>query len=197
MNSIVLASTSPRRIDLLNQLGMRFSTISPGLDESGYLSEGSDEPESFATHMAFEKARIVAAALKGNELVIGADTLVISGRIMGKPANPGEAAAMLTYLQGKWHDVITGVCVIRAADGKTVTGFERTRVKIRPLDSEMISFYISTGEPLDKAGAYGIQGIGALIVEKLEGCYYNVVGLPLYRLSVMLRQGFGYDVFAG
>lgn len=148
-------------------------------------------PQKLAVILARRKAQSVADSLVGRcsiRIVVAADT-VVSHRhhLLGKPANPGEATEMLRLLSGRTHQVITGICVARPG-GSMVTGCEISSVKFRRLSSEMIHAYVSTGEPLDKAGAYGIQGHGALLVERIEGCYFNVVGLPLALLDKLLSK---------
>jgi len=190
MSRIVLASASPRRFEILKQVGIKFEVIPSNADERYDLKE---RPEIIAKKLSVKKAKSVAEKLKDDSLVIGADTIVVSDVVLGKPENRDEAFKMLELLQGKWHEVITGICVIRAYDGKCIDDFEITRVKMRPLDKNSINAYINAGESMDKAGAYGIQGVGALLIEKIEGCYYNVVGLPLVKLSYMLEE-FGYNL---
>lgn len=191
VKEIVLASASPRRSELLKQIGLDFKVLPSNLDET---LTGSPEPEEFAGRLACGKALGVAEQLGSRSkdgksyLVIGADTVVVKDTILGKPENGEHAFEMLTRLQGGWHEVITGIAVVDSLDLRQETGFEVTRVKMRKLSEQDILAYIRTGEPSDKAGAYGIQGMGALLVEKIEGCYFNVVGLPLYRLSTMLER---------
>lgn len=193
MRRIILASSSPRRAALLRQIGLEF-TVEP----SG-VGEGMDErltPAELALSLSAAKAAGVAAANPG-ALVIAADTLVVlEGRALGKPASPQEAGAMLRSLAGKAHTVVTGLTIAEGGSGKAASGTVETRVHVRPLSDGEIEAYVRSGEPLDKAGAYGIQGLGAAIVERIEGDYSNVVGLPLFALAGALR-GFGVDVLAG
>ncbi|MDD5602968.1 MAG: Maf family protein [Eubacteriales bacterium] len=196
MGKIILASTSPRRIELLKKLNMDFKVQQPGVEEESFIRAPGQAPEDYAMDLALLKAESVLDKTEGDSLIIGADTVVtISGKVLGKPSDSHEARLMLESLQGKCHEVITGLCVINAQDGRRAVSFEKTRVRIRNLTDQEITFYISTGESLDKAGAYGVQSMGALLVERIEGCYFNVVGLPIYRLSVMLRE-FGYDLLS-
>jgi septum formation protein len=196
MNEIILASASPRRSELLRQIGLNFRVLPSNMDET---LEGSPEPTEYASRLACGKALGVAGQLSSQSavdkryLVIGADTIVVKNGILGKPENEAHAFQMLKQLQGDWHEVITGVSVVQSLDRRHETGVEVTRVKMRSLSDAGILAYIRTGEPFDKAGAYGIQGMGALLVEKIEGCYFNVVGLPLYMLSTMLER-FGTKV---
>ena len=151
------------------------------------------EPEDYVRSISERKALSVKEYLCLNGcnsfVVLAADTVVVlEGMILGKPDDENQAFDMLKKLSGNWHDVITGVSVVDGDEERKLTNVETTRVKIRKLTSDEIRRYIETREPLDKAGAYGIQGIGGLLVEKIDGCYYNVVGLPLYSVSLMLSQ---------
>lgn len=173
-------------------MGLDFAVVPSDVDETLDV-DGAPGPQ--VESLALRKARSVAGRM-GSGLIIGADTIVVlGGRILGKPADAREAAAMLRELEGTSHEVYTGVAVVDAGSGRAVVGHERTVVRFRPLTEAEISAYVATGEPLDKAGAYGIQGIGALLVAGIEGCYTNVVGLPLGRLSELLRM-FGCDLLA-
>lgn len=185
MREIVLASASPRRSELLKQIGLKFEIVPSDVDEN---IDSNLIPEEVVMGLSCRKALDVAKKIDNRVLVIGADTIVVKDRILGKPVNDQDAFNMLKSLQGDWHNVITGVCVIDTDGFKIVKGFERTRVKMRNLQDREIYSYIATGEPADKAGAYGIQGMGALLVEKIEGCYFNVVGLPLSKLAEMLED---------
>jgi septum formation protein len=153
-------------------------------------------PRGLAEHLARAKALSVARR-RETGVVIAADTVVVRGReIMGKPRDTEDARRMLRRLAGASHLVVTGVCVVDAGTGQELVESEVTAVRFRPLSEDEVEAYLATGEPLDKAGAYGIQGYGGLLVERIEGCYYNVVGLPLARLYLMLRQ-LGIDLLAG
>jgi len=188
--TLILASNSPRRRDLLCQIGADFSIDPADVDERVLPNE---PPEEYAIRVALDKARI-AAVRAGAGMVIAADTIVvIDDEILGKPADAKDAERMLSMLSGKVHSVITGLAVMDAATGKTLTRTSTTHVWFHLLAPQEIESYIATGEPLDKAGAYGIQERGALLVDKIEGCYFNVVGLPLSLLGEMLRT-FGIDV---
>ena len=188
---IVLASQSPRRQDLLGQMGLEFTTRSPQIDEDAF--QGRDARDLVQT-LSREKARWVAAQLPGDPIVIGADTVVVrDGTILGKPKDPAEARAMLASLSGRTHQVYTGVTVCQG--DKVVTQAEETQVTFRPLTQQEIACYVVTGEPMDKAGAYGIQGLGGLLVAGIQGDYHNVVGLPVCRLGQILRD-FGVDCLA-
>lgn len=184
MKEIILASGSPRRQSLLKNLGLCFSTISVNIDES-FLPQES--PRDAVRRLARQKAERAVPILKENCLLIAADTIVVlDGQVMGKPGSEEEALEMLTRLSGRCHQVITAIC-IRTQGGYEVED-ETTRVYFRPLNKEEIKAYIASGEPADKAGAYGIQGRGGLLVQRIEGCYFNVVGLPLSRLYLMLKK---------
>lgn len=188
---LILASSSPRRADLLRGLGLSFRIVPSGFEER---HQGrTRDPARFVETLALGKAEEVAGKV-GRGLVLGADTIVIlAGEILEKPADPAEAREMLSRLSGRWHEVYTGVALVEAEGMASLVGHERTRVKFRRLEAEEIEAYVRTGEPLDKAGAYGIQGLGAILVERIEGCYTNVVGLPLTRVALMLRE-FGWRI---
>lgn len=186
---IILASGSPRRRELLERMGIReFTVISPAADES--LEDGAPPAEQ-VERLSRRKADAVAAQADPDALIIAADTVVaLEGTILGKPADEEEAFRMLSALSGVRHQVYTGVTVARG--GRTLTRHEVTSVDFRSLEPEEVELYIATGECMDKAGAYGIQGYGALLVEGINGDYYNVVGLPVACLAQMLKE-FGVD----
>lgn len=185
MAKIVLASASPRRQELLRRIGIEdFDIRVPEVEES--FPQGLTPPEVVA-HISREKADAAAALCTPEEIVITADTMVfLDDQRLGKPADEADALRMLTSLQGRRHTVCTGVTV-RQGDCR-LTEAESTDVYFRPASREELLAYIKTGEPMDKAGAYGVQGRGALLVERLEGDFFNVMGLPLLRLSRMLEQ---------
>lgn len=187
---IILASQSPRRKELLLQMGLRgFKIISPDVDEH---VEGNPSPAELVEALSRRKAGAVAAQADENDLIIAADTVVaLDGAVLGKPEDERDAFSMLSALSGNRHMVYTGVTVIRGA--QAVTTHEETVVTFRELEPDEISSYIETGEPMDKAGAYGIQGLGALLVSGIEGDYFNVMGLPVYRLGRILAD-FGLDL---
>jgi septum formation protein len=175
----------------LRQIGLSFVADPSDVDER--VREG-ESPENYAIRVALDKAR-AAAARAGKGIIIAADTIVVLGEsILGKPADSQDALRMLSLMSGKMHLVITGLAILDAAGGKTVTGTSITRVWFRDLSQHEIASYVKTGEPLDKAGAYGIQGKGALLVKRIEGCYFNVVGLPLSLLGELLKN-FGINPF--
>ncbi len=183
---IVLASSSPRRKMLLEQLGIKFDVISSDIHED---VENSLVPEQIAETLALRKAQAVASSLS-NSIVIGADTVVVDNvGILGKPKDEPDAYQMLSRLSGQVHRVITGLALISTPfPSKTLIRHETTKVKITTLSDQDIKWYIRTGEPLDKAGAYAIQGKGTMFVKWIHGCYNNVVGLPLFLLVNMLRE---------
>ena len=188
---IVLASQSPRRRELLERLGLPFRTLVPDIDER---MDRPLPPAELVAVISAEKAR-AAQALAGPEaIVIAADTVVaLDGAVLGKPAGGADAARMLSALAGRTHHVYTGLTVLRGERVRTVS--EETAVTFRPLTEQEIAAYVRTGEPLDKAGAYGIQGYGALLVEGIQGDYYNVMGLPVCRLGLLLGE-LGVDCLA-
>jgi septum formation protein len=183
--TFILASQSPRRSELLRQIGLSF-TIDPADVDETFLS--GESPETYAVRVALEKAR-VASKRAGKGIVIAADTIVVlNSTILGKPADACDAERMLDMLSGKMHRVITGLVLRDAATERTITRTAVTKVWFKSLSPGEIWSYVATGEPLDKAGAYAIQEKGALLVEKIEGCYFNVVGLPLSLLGAMLKE---------
>ena len=185
MSKIVLASASPRRHELLGRIGItEFDIRIPEVEES--FPEGLT-PQQVVEHISREKAEAAAKLCTADEIVITADTMVfLDHERLGKPRDEADALRMLTALQGRHHTVCTGVTVRRG--DQIITESETTQVYFRSAAKEELLAYIATGEPMDKAGAYGIQGKGALLVEKLDGDFFNVMGLPLLRLSRMLAH---------
>ncbi len=182
---IILASASPRRREILKMTGLKFSVDAGDYEEDMDLAL---EPRQLARFLSTEKARAVAVKY-ADALVIAADTFIVfKGSLLGKPHTREEARRMLDLLNGRAHSVITGFTIIDTRTGKKLSRSVETRVYFRKLTEEEIEAYIKTGEPLDKAGAYAIQGIGALIVRKLEGDYFNVMGLPLSSLAEALKK---------
>ena len=179
---LILASQSPRRRELLAMMGLRFTVHAADIDET--MDPGLPAGQEVAR---VSRAKALAVARGPEDVVIAADTVVVcQGKILGKPHTPERAAEMLELLSGRDHQVLTGCTVLR---GETVLShLETTHLYFRPLSAEEIAAYVATGEPLDKAGAYGIQGLGGLFVRRLEGDYYNVMGLPLCALTGLLRQ---------
>lgn len=187
---IILASSSPRRAELLKQAGLKFNVMVSEVDET---PPPDLAPHELVEFLALRKANAVAAGLD-NGIVIGADTVVVQdGRILGKPSGPQEAVEMLRLLQGRGHEVYTGIALVKVDPRATLVAHEMTRVFFNSMTEEEIRRYVATGEPLDKAGAYGIQGLAAVFIDRLEGCYTNVVGLPLARMAKMFKQ-MGYEI---
>jgi septum formation protein len=191
---IILASRSPRRADLLRMLGLTFDTIPADIDETYRPGE---EPGPHAERLAREKAQAVAERAAGGDgtaaVVIGSDTVVVlDGVVLGKPRDQVDAVRMLMQLQGREHQVATGIAV--CAGDSVRSGVERVRVCFRPFDRATAAAYAATGEPLDKAGAYGIQGYGATLVERIEGDFFAVMGLPICRMIALLHAvGLAYN----
>lgn len=181
---LILASSSPRRQELLRQIGLRFAVVPSRLEEK----TAERNPAKKVKALALAKANEVAERM-GHGLVLGADTIVvIGGKILGKPGSGTEAAAMLRSLSGRAHRVYTGIALVDAATGRSRAATECTLVQFRSLSEREIQAYVASGEPLDKAGAYGIQGHAAVFVSGIKGCYSNVVGLPLSRFWQMLQD---------
>jgi septum formation protein len=183
---LVLASQSPRRSELLRQAGLPFVVRVPNVAERGLPGEA---PEDYVRRLALEKAR--AAVARPAEFVLAADTVVVAdGEVLEKPCSVDDAARMLRRLRGRPHTVLTGVCVLHA--GVERLAVEATRVVFAPMTDEEVRAYAASGEPMDKAGAYAIQGLASKFVERIEGCYFNVVGLPVALVYRLLRQaGYG------
>lgn len=185
---IVLASQSPRRAELIARLELSFDVLPADIDESQYPGE---PPAEHAERLAREKAQAIAAT-HPHALVVGSDTIVVvDGDVLGKPRDRAQAVEMLMRLSGREHEVCTGVAVARG--DRVESGLERVRVRFRALDRHACEAYVATGEPMDKAGAYGIQGFGSAIVEGIEGDYFAVMGLPVVRmLGLFERHGWRY-----
>jgi septum formation protein len=171
--TLVLASASPRRREILTCAGIPFAVRTAPVSEA---HDGSEAPADLARRLAVEKACAVPCA--DDEIILAADTVVVlEGQILGKPVDAADAARMLGMLSGREHEVITGICLRHA--GGVIVDHESTRVRFAPLSPEEIDAYVATGEPADKAGAYAIQGRACRFIERIEGCYFNVVGLPV------------------
>ena len=184
MNKLILASKSPRRRELLNRLGLAHTVISINTDE--WYPDGLS-PEGVVKYISREKAAAAANMVAPEDIVITADTMVfLDNRKLGKPQSEEDAFQMLSALSGREHTVCTGVTVMQG--NRTLPEAEATRVRFASLDENTIRAYIRTGEPMDKAGAYGAQGYGALLIEGIDGDFFNVMGLPIRRLSHMLRK---------
>ncbi len=192
---LVLASASPRRKELLNQAGYEFKVVPANIPEERLPDE---DPTAFVTRLAQEKAQSVFDQLNRDApgdplLVLGADTIVLThNEILGKPQDAEDAARMLRVLSGHTHQVITGICLISMQ--KTEVAAETTAVTMREISEAEIFAYIATGEPMDKAGAYAIQGYAARWIPRIEGCYFNVVGLPLARVAAMIHKAGIFEV---
>lgn len=188
--SIILASSSPRRKELLAGLGLEFTVISSDVSEE---VENNCSPEEMVKLLAQRKAEAVARQIDQG-LVIGADTIVVlEGEVLGKPRDKIDAFSMLTRLQGREHKVYSGISIVDAKTNEYETGFQSTTVRMRSLNDLEVTQYIATDEPMDKAGAYAIQGLGATLVEGINGDYFTVVGLPLALTAKYLRN-FGVDL---
>ncbi|KAA1176349.1 septum formation inhibitor Maf [Marinobacter salinexigens] len=184
MADIVLASASPRRAELLRQIGVDFTVHPADVDES--VEEG-ESPQCYVERLAREKAMVVAGRLSGDELVIGSDTsVVLLGEILGKPDNHDDAVAMLGRLSGASHQVMTGVAVVR--NGLCKSTLVVTDVRFRELSEPEVEAYVFSGEPMDKAGSYGIQGLGGIFVREIRGSYSAVVGLPLQETAALIAE---------
>jgi septum formation protein len=183
---LILASSSPRRAAILENAGIRFERRPTEIDESPLAGESAEDS---VVRLAEEKAWKVSRGVAGPAIVIGADTLVVlDGEVMAKPRSAEEAREMLRRLSGRTHTVTTGIAALRLPDGTTVRGAEHTAVTFATLSENEIDAYVATGEPMDKAGAYGVQERAGRFVMRIEGCYFNVVGLPLARLYAMLKE---------
>lgn len=189
----ILASASPRRRQILNQIGLRFEVCPSNVREES-LNLSHLPPDALVQTLALAKAQDVARLrAEAGVIVIGADTVVaVDGAVLGKPKDAAEARHMLELLSGKKHEVYTGVALVQH-NGRQLSAAARTEVWMRPLTSTWITTYIETGEPLDKAGAYAVQGLGSVMIEKIHGCYFNVVGLPVSTLVTMLQE-WGIDL---
>jgi septum formation protein len=186
---LILASSSPRRAEVLRDAGIAFEISPSQIDESRLPGEPA---QIMVARLAEAKARAAVARVSRSQtdrIVIGADTAVeLGGEIFGKPRDAADAREMLAALSGRTHRVLTGIFLIRLPDDVTRSAVESTSVALVPLEREEIEAYVATGEPLDKAGAYAIQGRAGRYIPKIEGCYFNVVGLPLARLHALLRE---------
>jgi septum formation protein len=181
---LVLASASPRRRELLKQAGIKFTACPVNMNESFK----STSPEKLVVRLAHDKAMAAAKKFKRG-IILGADTIVVcDDQIMGKPSDKQDAKKMLKQLSANTHKVMTGLALVNAKTGKIKTAIETTKVTFRTLSTKEIDGYISTGEYKDKAGAYGIQGRAGAFVERIDGCYSNVVGLPLSRLVNLIKK---------
>ncbi|OBZ12838.1 MULTISPECIES: nucleoside triphosphate pyrophosphatase [Bacillales] len=196
ISQLVLASSSPRRKELVASLDLSLPVyiLSTDTDET---IEASWSPEQVVEQLSLRKANAALKMLQQKQavetsLIIGADTIVVlDGDVLGKPVDDEEAKVMLGRLQGRTHEVYTGIACVLSPSGEASIAHRMTKVKMKSLSDEQIARYVATGEPRDKAGSYGIQGLGSTLVDQIEGCYFNVVGLPLSLLSDMLAA---YDI---
>ncbi len=187
LERVLLASASPRRAEILRAVGWPFETLAADIDET---FEAGESAESAVERLALEKALAVMER-QPSPLVLGADTtVVVDSEMLAKPNDDAEARHMLRLLAGRWHDVVTGVALVREG-GRLLVAHERTRVRFGPMSDAEIEWYVASGEPMDKAGAYAVQGRAALFIEEIEGDYWNVVGLPIrlvYKLAAEILR---------
>ncbi|CEP79384.1 Maf family protein [Paraclostridium sordellii] len=190
--NIILASGSPRRREILANTNAKFDVLTSDVDERIFKFE---EPTQLVLRLAFEKCMDIAIN-NPESLVIGADTIVVlDNEILGKPKNEDEAFEMLSKLSNREHQVITGMSIVNIESNKKIVDYTISNVKFKNLTDQDIRDYISTGECLDKAGSYGIQGYGALLVKEIQGDYFNIVGLPISKLSDILKANFNINLF--
>jgi septum formation protein len=183
---LILASSSLRRAEILTNAGLQFSVLSSAVDESPLPSE---KPEALVLRLANAKAELAAARAVGPAIIVAADTIVLlDDRVLGKPRSAEDARHMLRQLSGRTHSVLTGVALIRLPDNRHRQFTESTLVHFRPISEEELTAYLDTEEPYDKAGAYAIQGLAGRFIPRIEGCYFNVVGLPLSHLLSELHS---------
>ena len=191
---IILASASPRRKEILQNTKLKFEIQKSDIEE---VILGNESPESMVVRLAYEKAFDVAKR-NTDRLVIGADTIVaLDNEVLGKPKDQNEAYQMIKRLSNKTHKVITGISLINLKENKIIKDYVVSFVTFKDLSEDSIKDYINTNESLDKAGAYGIQGYGALLVKNIQGDYFNIVGLPISRLSDLLKNHFDINLFYG
>lgn len=198
MKKFILASASPRRKEILEAAGLDFDIFVSDADEESVPRDVP--PKLYVQELALLKAAAAAkTVLKSKQsLIISADTIVtLDGEILGKPSDTDNAKEMLRMLSARTHEVYTGYCIMRISDGKTVCNSVCTQVKFKELTDDTIDSYIATGEPMDKAGAYGIQGRGSVLADSISGDYFNVVGLPVSALSDTLKNEFETDILKG
>ncbi|ELC8371679.1 Maf-like protein [Clostridium perfringens] len=187
---VILASKSPRRVEILEKIVKEFEVVQSNFDENTIDFKG--DVENYVKDLSRNKAIEVSKRLNEPSIVIAADTVVFqNGKVLEKPKSEEDAFSMLSSLSGNTHKVYSGICLINTYDDTVVTDCDCTEVKFSELNPRQIRNYINSGEPMDKAGAYGIQGLGGAFVERIEGCYYNVMGLPLNKLYKALEN---YDI---
>jgi septum formation protein len=191
MKKIILASKSPRRIEMLKRYVNDIMIYSPDTKE---IVNSFDKPETSVMKVAFEKAIKAYSDCEEKGLIIAADTVVYLDKIMGKPKDEKEAFEMLKALSGKSHYVFTGICIIDSIESKKIVDYEKTKVVFNDLTHDFIKRYLNTKEYIDKAGAYGIQGYGELLVKEIHGCYNNVKGLPITKLNTLMTKHFSQNL---
>jgi len=180
---LILASSSPRRAEILTAVGWPFTAVTAGIDETRRPNE---QPVEYVQRLAKEKAEVVASSMESG-LVLGADTtVVVEETLLGQPHDLDDARQMLRLLSGKWHEVLTGVAIVRLS-GESKVDYETTRVRFAEMSEKEIDWYISTGEPKGKAGAYAVQGAAALFIAEIQGDYFNIVGLPIRLVFEMVK----------
>lgn len=192
--NIILASASPRRKEILENINVKFDIVKSDIDE---VILEDELPPQVVMRLAFEKSMDIA---KSNQesLVIGADTIVVfNNTILGKPKDKEDARNTIKLLSGNTHEVITGISLINLSENKKIIDYVVSKVKFKDLSEDDINDYINTGESLDKAGAYGIQGYGSLLIEEIQGDYFNIVGLPISKLRDLVKKNFDINFFYG
>ena len=183
---LILASQSPRRAELLRAVGWSFETVPADIDETRRDNEAAID---YVKRLAIEKAETVAARLSSGLILAADTTVVVDEHVLGQPVDDEDARRMLKLLNGRWHEVLTGVALMRAGrSDDAVSDYESTRVKFSQMSDDEIDWYVSTGEPRGKAGAYGIQGRASILIEEIQGDYFNIVGLPLRLVYEMARK---------
>lgn len=185
MTRLILASGSPRRSEMMARITSEFKIMVPDIDET---MTDNESPEEMVERLALEKAQVIIKKTNGEFPVLAADTIVVHDRVLGKPTDEEDACRMLQELEGDSHYVITGVAIIHPAKTKTISFTEKTEVFFGPINKSEIEAYVKSGEPMDKAGAYGIQGAGGCFITKINGCFYNVMGFPLNRIYTNLKE---------
>ncbi len=181
---LILASGSPRRAEILAAVGWSFEVVISGIDET---LRPNEDPADYVQRLAREKAEAVASKCQSGLILAADTTVVVDHQLLGQPQDDDDAGRMLKLISGKWHEVLTGVALLRAS-GEATVGVEVTRVRFAELSQSEIDWYVSTGEPRGKAGAYGIQGKAALFIEEIEGDYFNIVGLPIRLVYEMIQR---------
>jgi nucleoside triphosphate pyrophosphatase len=181
---LILASGSPRRAEILGAVGWPFEVVTSGIDET---LKPDEDPKAYVQRLALEKAEAVGSKRESGLILAADTTVVVDDQLLGQPEDDKDAQRMLKLLSGKWHEVLTGVALIRIG-GESNLGIETTRVRFAALSQTEIDWYVSTGEPRGKAGAYGIQGKAALFVEEVSGDYFNIVGLPIRLVYEMIKR---------